>query len=316
MHGQISQPRTVAQARTFSIGKSFADETPEQRLRHREIAWRDRQRKRRRCPRPKIFIRIRELERVFADRYGPVLPNDDAGLDDIFVMVNHLAHLNEPDQRIAAWLQRWAPWFGDAALIRAVMLKPLKWRADTLAKRIGLNYATRTRLRITMIGATDCGKAKRLALRKKRATARERARRAKTGAVPHATSAAQTQPWKVRGVSRATYYRHLRNETVETNSCAAHLEQMVLDAKQSHQSVQGARRARAARPECVVSELRGTEHIKINIPTELRALMPRLSARIAHIGGCFPRTGVRAHHLRPLTGAPERFENVQPRNSE
>jgi hypothetical protein len=193
-----------------SSEKSFADETSEQRLRHREIAWRERQRNRRRNRRinPKAFIRIRELELFFADRYGAVLPNDDAGIDDIFVIANHLAHLDAPDQRIAAWVHQRAPWYGDdrtAALIRNVTLKPLKWRADKLAQRLGLDYATRTRLGITTIGATDCGKTKRAALRKKRNNAAKRASRAIAGAASHATSAAKTKPWKALGISRATY---------------------------------------------------------------------------------------------------------------
>ena len=242
MHGYFSnQARAVSQARALpSLEKSFADETPGQRLRHREIAWRDRQRKRRRSPRgnPTTYIRIRELERIFVDRYGSTLPNDDAGLDDIFVMANHLAHLDEPDCRITAWLRRWAPWFGDdrtAALIRAaVTSKPLKWRADKLAQRLGLNHATRTRLGITTIGATDCGKAKRAALRRKRNNAAKRASRARAGATSHATSAARAKPWVALGISRRTYYRRGLNGTDGTNSGTACPKDIVMDAKQCH----------------------------------------------------------------------------------
>jgi hypothetical protein len=125
-------------------------------------------------------------------------------------LANHLAHLDEPDCRITAWLRRWAPWFGDdrtTALIRAVTPKPLKWRADKLAQRLGLNHATRRRLGITTIGATDCGKAKRAALRRKRNNAAKRASRARAGAASHATSTARAKPWVALGISRRTYYR-------------------------------------------------------------------------------------------------------------
>jgi hypothetical protein len=221
MHGTISnQARDAAQARALPRSeKFFANETAEQRCKHHEIDWRYRQQRKRRHH-PKVYVRIRELERAFADRYGPELPDDDAGRDDIFVMANHLAHLNAPDKRIRAWVRRWAPWHDDArteALIAKVLSKPLKWTADALAKRIGLDDDTRTRLRITTIGAIDCGKAKREARRRKRKNAARRASRLKAGAAPHAKSARRTKPWEARGISRATYYRHRRIETSETS---------------------------------------------------------------------------------------------------
>jgi hypothetical protein len=80
--------------------------------------------------------------------------------------------------RISAWVRRWAPWHSDdetVALIYQVAPKPLKWTADKLAERLGLDYATRTRLGITTIGAVDCKKAKA------RETAQEAFRRAREG---------------------------------------------------------------------------------------------------------------------------------------
>ena len=185
MHPTPTVDKTRALTGNANVAKRlFRNETPEQRFDHRIIAVKHRLARKRRRKRadPKTHVRIRELERLFADRYGTMLPNDDAGLDDIFVIANHLAHLAEPDQRIRAWLRRWAPWHGDdrtVALIRAVTSKPLKWRADALAQRLGLDYATRTRLGITTIGAIDCGKVKRATLRRKRNNAAKRASRAK-----------------------------------------------------------------------------------------------------------------------------------------
>jgi hypothetical protein len=231
-----------ARARTGSANGAeafFRNETPEQRFDHRIIAHKyrvagDRRRKR---ADPKTYIRIRELERLFFDRYGAMLPNDDAGLDDIFVMANHLAHLDEPHQRITVWLRRWAPWHGEdktVALIRSVTPKPLKWRADVLARQLGLDYATRMRLRITTIGAIDCGKAKRAALRRKRNNAAKRASRARDGAASHATSAARTKPWRALGMSRTSYYRKGLNGTRGTNSGTPCPEDIVVVAKQCH----------------------------------------------------------------------------------
>jgi hypothetical protein len=222
-----------------SSAEKFSGETPAQQARHREIAIEQRRRQRKPSS-PKKNVRICDLERIYADRYGPVLPDDDAGRDDLFVMANHLAHLDAPDRRISAFVRRCAPWHGDdntAELIEAVIAKPLKWRADKLAQRLGLDYATRTRLGITTIGAIDCKKAKRGRLRGKRAATREMERRAKAGAKPHALSAEQTKPWIDEGVSRATHFRRMkaaRDETVETDSCAAYPSDIVVDTKQSH----------------------------------------------------------------------------------
>ena len=217
--------------------QKFASETPKQQAQHREIARRYRRRKRRS---PKANVRVRELERIAADRYGAgaVLPNDEFGFDFMFIVANHLAHLDAADRRISAWVQRWAPWHGDyrtAALIQTVVPKPLKWRADTLAHRLGLTYATRTRLGIPTIGAIDCGKARRATLRRKRAAAREKARRAKAGAAPHATSAACLKPWKAQGISESTYYRRKRKtDSDDSNSCAAYALHIVVDTKRCH----------------------------------------------------------------------------------
>jgi hypothetical protein len=156
--------RSEAQAASPSPGR-FADETPAQQAKHREVEFEYRRRRGKRRS-PKTFVRICDLERVFADRYnGALLPDDDSGLGDIFIMANHLAHLDAPDRRIIAWVSRWAPWHGDdkiAALLEMVLRKPLKWTADKLAHHLRLTYATRMRLGITTIGSIDC---KRLSVR-------------------------------------------------------------------------------------------------------------------------------------------------------
>jgi hypothetical protein len=218
------------------------DETPKQQARHLEFDLEEKRKRRKRGSNAKNNVRPRELERVFRDRYGAILPDDDAGLDDIFVMANHLAHLDKPDKRIASWVRRWAPWHDDdrtAALIESVMARPMKWTADPMAKRFGVDFAMRTRLRLTTIGSIDCGKAKRAKLRAKRNNEAKRARRAEAGAVPHSASAEQTKPWLALGISRATYFRRqkaARNETRETDSATAYAKHIMLKPKQSQQA--------------------------------------------------------------------------------
>jgi hypothetical protein len=233
MHGTFNKPADAIASTASLINfrgderpqKKFADETPAQQARHAEIARRYQQPKRRGSP--KMFVRIKELERVFIDLHGMQLPDNSAGRDCVFLMANHLAHRDEPERRIANWAHGWAPWMSAdevGALIERVMRRPYKWTADKLAMRLGIDFANRTRLKLRTIGATDCKKYKRISLRRKNATLRARAKRARAGATPQALSAARTEPWKKFGISPRTYYRRLkeaRRGTVGTVSLTA-----------------------------------------------------------------------------------------------
>jgi hypothetical protein len=105
-------------------------------------------------------LRVAELNREFSDRYGgEILPNDDAGRDDVTIMLHHLARRSGyPMQRIDPWLDARAPWLVGherEALLDRVFANPLRFKADTLAKKIGLTAERRARLRIKTIGAID-----------------------------------------------------------------------------------------------------------------------------------------------------------------
>ena len=168
-----------------------------------------------------MYVRITDLERFFTYRYGAQLPDNASGRDALFVLANHLAHRDNPENRILAAARRWAPWHDDDEtdeMIGQIIPRPLTWKADKLAERLGLDYATRTRLGITTIGATDFPKAMRTRRRKRLSKERKRAKRAQAGAAPHATSAARTQPRIALGMSERTYYRKRKNGTTGSNS--------------------------------------------------------------------------------------------------
>jgi hypothetical protein len=230
----------------------FINETPAQRAKHREIEIRYR---RKGCRRhPKANFRVKDLERVFAHQYGRQLPDDDAGHDCIFIMANHLAHLDAAEPRIRIWVRRWAPWHTAAemtALLAQVLPKPCKWKADKLGERLGLDDATRTHLKAWTIGAIDCKKTKRKSRRTKRAADRESARRLKAGARPHAKSLSQTKPWVKLGVSRSTFERRRRFDANDANSCAAYPTDIMQDTILRHgvpERPQGAHLWHALRP--------------------------------------------------------------------
>jgi hypothetical protein len=130
-------------------------------------------------------------------------------------------HADEPSQvrsaspAIGALLVGASPWMQEAEraeLIAAVVAKPLRWRADKLAARVGLTAAERERLNIRTIGAVDLDKAARKRRRHERKVDANRERRRRNGAKPRpqvgALSARQQQPWLAAGMSRRSWYRH------------------------------------------------------------------------------------------------------------
>jgi hypothetical protein len=228
MHGTVTNR---VEAYPQGALDKFSDETPKQQALHHEIDLDAKRNRRNRRAGPKTYVRPHDLERVFRDRYGATLPDDDAGRDDLFIMANHLAHFDAPDKRIASWVRRWAPWHGEeetAALIEAVLVRPMKWTADKLGQRLRFTDADRDRLGITTIGGFDCLKDKREARRRKLNNAAKRLNRAEAGAAPHATSAEQTKPWLALGISRRTYYRNRANGTVGTDSSAPYPKDIVV----------------------------------------------------------------------------------------
>lgn len=171
--------------------------------------------------------RIAELKRLFAFRYGRMLPDDDSGRDDAFVMVNHLALRPDAMRHIKHWLDLWAPWMGEnevGPLTAKVMAKPIRWGADKLARRLNLFEQERQKLAITTIGAVDLDKAARLARRKEKARLRQEQQRRANGAQDRAEyeagSIARQKPWVALGISRRTWYRRY-NQTNGTGACAA-----------------------------------------------------------------------------------------------
>jgi hypothetical protein len=175
---------------------------------------------------PKATLRCRDLDLYFDDRYGPVLPDDDAGREDVMIYLNHLAH--KQDDRQAAmheWLDQRAPWLvGDArkAYIAKVFRKPIMYRADTLAQKLGLTFARRQRLGITTIGAIDVSKEERQEMRK--AKARDRMRKVRHGGMSReeyeGQSISRQKPWIAEGISRPTWYRR-QQEQLKTHYAQA-----------------------------------------------------------------------------------------------
>jgi hypothetical protein len=226
MHGSFS--KRVDACLQDRSKNSFADETREQQAKHNEIAERYERERRERPDSARILfpkLRKAELERLFTDRCGQTLPDDDAGRDYLRLMADHLAQLGA--HYIVGWTRTGAPWASDDELDDLIdLVGPGKhWKPGPLGQELNLTDDERTRLDIRTIRPVDSTKAQRAERRKKRKAATEAARRAKAGATPHALSEARLKPWLALGVSESTCRRRKRQAgSGDSNSCPILLE--------------------------------------------------------------------------------------------
>jgi hypothetical protein len=179
----------------------------------------DAARRKRRKPAPETLasIRVSQLSREYADRYrGMHLPDDDAGRDDVLLILHHLAQTNNPERRIRNWLRDHAPWFDDADSIARIMANPRNFRADPLGDKIGLTDERRTRLKLTTIGAIDMPKKEREKRREAKKVGARREKRRKDGAKPRAEYEAKSiekaKPWEAFGISRRIWFNRQKAE--------------------------------------------------------------------------------------------------------
>lgn len=149
-------------------------------------------------------------------RYGPIQTDDDAGMEDAILMLHHFALRQTADRQweMNAWLDRRAPFIAGEErkeVIAKVFRKPILFKPDTLATKLGLTYARRQRLGITTIGSIDMPAEARKEIRKEKARARKAAARRAAGCSSRteyeADSLNQKKPWETQGMTRATWYR-------------------------------------------------------------------------------------------------------------
>ena len=163
-------------------------------------------------------VRLGHVRKVLHDRYGFELPNDDAGGEDLRVLLHVKAQCYAPERREKALLNEiglLAPWLtNDNAnrLATEIATKPLKLTADGLGQMLNLDWMTRERLRVWQIGAVDWSAAHRRDRRRQRHREGMWRKRRAEGRVDreeylttHNTN--RTKPWLTLGISRGTYYR-------------------------------------------------------------------------------------------------------------
>ena len=162
--------------------------------------------------------RIGSLNALFAYRYrgdreNYVFPDDDAGREDLKILLHHYA-LNNP-LAMPRIIKLRAPWMDEAAaarLIDQIGAFPQKWRAGTLGQKLNFTGAEWRALRLRTIAPVDMTKQERAAFSQALARRRRQAKRRAKGKKPRAEwlaahSARRRRPWEAFGISRRTWYR-------------------------------------------------------------------------------------------------------------
>jgi hypothetical protein len=174
--------------------------------------------RRRRFATPAIVtFRMAELFKVFCHVYGGApLPDDDDGRDSIKLAFQVLSTTSRADLRMVDVARTWAPWLPPdelAALVADVLAHPRRFKADTVAVRLGITDEIRRLLKLRTIGAIDKPAEVRSAERQEQQRlAKEQKRRA--AGIPTIAEArtirARKEPWRDAGISRSTWYRRRR----------------------------------------------------------------------------------------------------------
>jgi hypothetical protein len=163
-------------------------------------------------------LRYGALLRLFRHRWGNTLPDDDAGRDDLWLLVTNVSlAAAEPQKKMRHVIEMWAPWM--AAEEREAYVKHV-WGLDIyertltaqeLGKRLGLTNAEREALKLwpfRPIDKTEEEIAEQAKARERERRARKRRERGvRTREAYLAELASRPKPWKAEGVSRRTWER-------------------------------------------------------------------------------------------------------------
>ena len=163
-------------------------------------------------------LRYGALMKLFRHRYGYQFPDDDAGRDDLFVLlcVVSLAP-SASDKKIAHTIEMWAPWMSaDEAEIYVEHINRLTIyermpAAKALGERLNLTNAERERLRLWPIKPVDMSVEQLIEQRKaKRPRTGDGSGDEPMGAKPKTVTA---KPWEAEGIPRSTWYHRQRRWT-------------------------------------------------------------------------------------------------------
>jgi hypothetical protein len=161
---------------------------------------------------------------LFGFRYGGgrlyVFPDDDAGREDLKILLQHYSHTNP--YRIHSVAKVRAPWMEAPdvwRLVEQVFAYPRKWRAATIGRELHVTFEEWKVLSLRTIKPANVSEKDLASYRKDKDRLRQLRRRRKAGAKDRREYLAKnkisrTKPWVKAGMSRASWYR--QNKASET----------------------------------------------------------------------------------------------------
>ena len=160
---------------------------------------------------------VGNLLKLFRHRYGPTLPDDDAGRDDLrpLLYVCSLARF-DPEMKMRNQIETVARWMRAAEakeMIEYEMHLTVGGRrlsAKQIGERVNLKNADRERLKLWQIAVVDMTAEQIVEQKKAKDRARKRKRSKRTRAEYLAASLTTSKPWEANGISRRTWERRRR----------------------------------------------------------------------------------------------------------
>jgi len=173
-------------------------------------------------------FRMSELYRYFNWRYGAApLPDDDDGRDSIRLVFQVLSTTTSPGHRMVDVARIWAPWLPAdelAALVADVVAHPRRFKADTIAVRLGITKQIRDELDLRTIGACDETAEQRKIRRVEAQRLTNEQKRRAAGALTRAQIRERCKnrplPWRDDGVDRSTWYRRKKRAALALKAAA------------------------------------------------------------------------------------------------
>jgi hypothetical protein len=158
-------------------------------------------------------LRLGNLRKLFRHRYGPTLPDDDAGREDLRELLLPISVSANADIKMPNAIEVWAPWMQQQeaiALIDDINRTPYRQRMPTaklLGRRLHVTNAERERLKLWTLAACDMSQEEAQEWRKAKNRESKRRMRELRGAKLQAASISRQKPWVREGISRSTWYQ-------------------------------------------------------------------------------------------------------------
>ena len=171
-------------------------------------------------------LRYGALLKLFRDRWGYVLPDDDAGRSDLFELIMNISLAPAAvDKKMACAIETWALWMQPdeanemVGHINRLTIYERTPTARELGNRLRLTNVERERLRLWPIAPFDKTDEELVTQRKARERHRRARKRREQGVRTRATYLSalskRPRPWEAEGVSRSTWYNNRRKRVLD-----------------------------------------------------------------------------------------------------